>query len=423
MTTNDARFLSPTIFTAILVFAITSARAADNDSFVQVLTGTEQNARLEEWHGDSAQITPECPAHWSIHKFTLHGGKQEGVDVIDIDNSRLKLAVCPTRGMGLLWGRIGDVRLGWDSPVKETVHPTWINLSSKGGLGWLEGFNEFVARCGLEWSGHPGTDKFINNVGDEATMELTLHGRVENLPASEVEVAVERQAPYRIHIRGRVDERAFYGPKLELWTDLSTEPGSASFQINDTITNHGGADQEFQMLYHSNFGAPLLGDGSTFVAAVDRITPFNAHAAEAIASHEKYASPKLGFVEQVYDILPASDAKGNTMAMLVNPTGDRAASLSFNVHELPCLTQWKNTTAEAEGYVTGIEPGTSFAHNRRLERAQGRVPKLAAGAIRSFHLEYSVHLTAAEVKTAQERIAAIQGAGKPRVDADPEKEE
>ena len=74
--------------------------------------------------------------------------------------------------------------MGWDSPVKETVDPRFINLSSRGGLGWLEGFNEFVCRCGLEWRGHPGTDKFINNVGDEATMELTLHGRVANLPAS-----------------------------------------------------------------------------------------------------------------------------------------------------------------------------------------------------------------------------------------------
>jgi hypothetical protein len=407
----------------LFVLALIAAGAKADETFTQALTSASQNTHLDEWHGSSHDITPACPTNWSVHKFTLHGGKQEGVDVIEIDNGRLRLAVCPTRGMGILWGRIGDVRLGWDSPVKETVNPIYINLSSKGGLGWLEGFNEFVARCGLEWSGHPGTDKFINNVGDEATMDLTLHGRVENLPASEVQVVCERQAPYRIHIRGRVDERAFYGPKLELWTDLSTEPGSASFRLTDTITSQGGSEQEFQMLYHSNFGPPLLGEGATFVAAIDRITPFNAHAAEGIASHDKYAGPKLGFVEQVYDIFPASDAAGNTMAMLVNPAGDRAASVSFNVHELPCLTQWKNTTAEAEGYVTGIEPGTSFAHNRRIERQQGRVPKLAAGASSSFHIEYSVYLTPAEVKATRDRIAAIQADHKPKVDAEPEKAE
>ena len=53
-----------------------------------------------------------------------------------------------------------------DSPVKEVVHPSHIDLESRGGLGWLEGFNEWMVRCGLEFAGHPGTDQFINNTGD-----------------------------------------------------------------------------------------------------------------------------------------------------------------------------------------------------------------------------------------------------------------
>jgi len=52
-----------------------------------------------------------------------------------------------------------------------------------------------------------------------------------------VEVIVERDPRPRIRVRGRVDERAFYGPKLELWTELSTEPGSSTFRIEDTLTN------------------------------------------------------------------------------------------------------------------------------------------------------------------------------------------
>jgi murein DD-endopeptidase MepM/ murein hydrolase activator NlpD len=53
---------------------------------------------------------------------------------------------------------MGDVYLGWNSPVKEVVHPRLINLQSRGGLGWLEGFNEWMVRCGLENNGHPGVD-------------------------------------------------------------------------------------------------------------------------------------------------------------------------------------------------------------------------------------------------------------------------
>ena len=100
------------------------------------------------------------------------------MDVIEVDNGRLRFVVIPTRGMSVLRVESGDVGLGGDSPVKEIVHPQFINLESRGGLGWLEGFNEWLVRCGLEWAGHPGEDRFRNNVGDEVEMKLTLHGKV-----------------------------------------------------------------------------------------------------------------------------------------------------------------------------------------------------------------------------------------------------
>jgi hypothetical protein len=213
----------------------------------------------------------------------------------------------------------------------------------------------------------------------------------------------------------------FYGPKLELWTELSTEPGSNTFRVSDTLTSRGAAEQEFQLLYHTNFGKPLLGAGATFAGAVERITPFNARAAEGISTYEKYEAPTLGFIEQVYKIKPLAGSDDRTLAVLRNAAGDRAASVAFDVKELPYLTLWKNTNADAEGYVTGIEPGTSFPHNRRIERAKGRVPKLAAGATRTFTIEYGIHVGADQVKEVLARVAAIQGDRKPQVDREPEK--
>ena len=80
---------------------------------------------------------------------------------IIVNNGKLQFTVVPTRGMGVLEVKLGDVRLGWNSPVKEVVHPRHINLQSRGGLGWLEGFNEWMVRCGLESNGHPGTDAVL----------------------------------------------------------------------------------------------------------------------------------------------------------------------------------------------------------------------------------------------------------------------
>ena len=108
-------------------------------------------------------------AQWSVQKITLHGGKQEGVDVVLVDNGRLKFLFASWHGRFV--GQPGGCSLRLEFSVKEVVHPQYINLQSRNRLGWLEGFNEWMVRCGLENNGHPGIDKFINNVGDEATME------------------------------------------------------------------------------------------------------------------------------------------------------------------------------------------------------------------------------------------------------------
>jgi hypothetical protein len=260
-------------------------------------------------------------------------------------------------------------------------------------------------------------------VGEEATMDLTLHGKIANIPASEVEVVIDPVPPYRIHVRGRVDERMFYGPKLELQTEISTEPGSTSFRIEDVVTNHGAQEQEFELLYHTNYGRPLLEEGSTFLAAASRITPFNEHAAKDIAGYATYAGPALGFVEQVYCLYPIADKDGRTLIALENKARDRAISLAFSIKDLPYVTLWKNTNALAEGYVTGLEPGTNFPANRRIERAHGRVPKLAAGESHRAAIDFKIHPNAEETKHLEEQIAALQGDVKPVLDETPEKKD
>lgn len=147
------------------------------------LTSVSRNLRTEEWRADGPLVIGGVP--WSVSKTTLHGGRQEGVDEITVDNGLLSFTVIPTRGMSI--GRLtchestGAVPLGWESPVRETVHPSHVELNDRGGLGWLTGFNEWLVRCGVAFAGHPGKD------GDHL---LTLHGRIGNIPASEVEVVV-----------------------------------------------------------------------------------------------------------------------------------------------------------------------------------------------------------------------------------------
>ena len=384
--------------------------------FYQILTSTKLATHLDAWALNHEQVSLKTAATWGIKKFTLRGGKQEGVDVIEVDNGKLRFVVIPTRGMSVLRVESGDVRLGWDSPVRNVVHPQFVNLESRDGLGWLEGFNEWLVRCGIEWMGHPGRDKFQNHLEERVEMDLTLHGRIGNIPASEVEVFIEAGATPRIHVRGLVEERMFHGPQLSLWADISTELGSDAIRFDDAITNHGAFDQEFQILYHANFGPPLLEAGARFSGAIEQVGSFNSHAAKTVKNYCDYAGPQAGFVEQVYCLHPLAGQNGLTEVMLQNAGGTRGVSMVFPVAQLPCVTLWKNLASEAEGYVTGIEPGTGFPYMRRHEREAGRVPKLGPDQTRHFTIEVMIHHDSENVTAANQRIRALQGKAATAID-------
>jgi hypothetical protein len=328
---------------------------------------------------------------WSVTQKTLRGGKQEGVKLLTLDNGKLQISIIPDRGMGIFDVTSKGVRLGWDSPVKEIVHPSHINLDSRGGLGWLEGFNEWMVRCGLEFAGHPGTDEFIDNTGNPSTLNLTLHGKIQNIPASEYEIIIDPEPPHRIRIRGTVYEKFFYGPKLKLITEISTVAGSDTFQISDQLINEGAFAQEFQLIYHGNYGSSILEEGAQIYTAAKSVTPMNNHAAKGIDNWKSYQGPTPGFIEEVYLLEPQPDGEGNTIALLANADLTLGTSVQWNLSELPYLTIWKNTAAQEDGYVTGIEPATGYPFNRKVERKYGRVPMIQPGETRSFTLNFGIH--------------------------------
>ncbi len=411
--------LQLTSILAVILFCC-STGAAEDDFQKFVLTDTSTNKFVE-----SVTLSPKdfgnvaADFKWRIHKDVLHGGKQEGVDLITIDNGMMKIRVIPTRGMNILDMTVGDFRLGWESPVKEVVHPQYVDLDTRGGLGWLDGFNEWMVRCGLEFAGHPGVDKFIDNTGAEAEMNLTLHGKVGNIPASIVEVRIQKEKPHRITLRGTVHERMFFGPKLELVTEISTIPGSKKVTVTDWVTNRGAGDQEIMLIYHTNYGAPLLEEGAQLAAPVKTLAPMSETAIAGLDHYATYAGPTPGFTEQVFLTELFADDHDQTLICLKSQNGKRAASISYSIKELPYFTVWKNTTAKADGYVTGLEPGTCFPFNRQVERQFGRVPKLAPGQTRQFSLTYGVHLGEENVQGVLSKIKKIKNGRKPVVSRQP----
>lgn len=382
------------------------------DCFDWVLTDAETNVYEETWEMDSSCLPQFDGPPWTISKFVLRGGKQHGVDVVELDNGEMALAIIPTRGMNILEAVVDDMVLGWDSPVREIVHPLYIQEHSRGGLAWLEGFNELMCRCGLESHGMPGPDTITDNQGNQSTVVLPLHGRISNTPASRVWVSVELAPPYRLTVGGEVNDHRMFGPSYTLRTTISTAPGSTEFTIRDEIQNVGATAAEMELLYHCNHGTPLLGEGARVVAPVKKVSARDSVALAEVKQWDMYAAPTPGFVERCYFFTLHSNKAGWTTVALVSPDQEMAASMKFSTKRLPAFTLWKNTAGEPDGYVTGLEPGTDYPNPRQFERERGRVVKLAPDESYKAALTLGLVRGKSRVKALCTRIAGL-AKGKP----------
>jgi len=343
----------------------------------------------------------------SLKRQTLRGGVREGVDAVEVDNGKLRFTVVPTRGMGLWKASLGGMDIGWKSPVQGPVHPNFVQVGEPSGLGWLSGFDELLCRCGLVNNGAP-------DFGPNGALKYPLHGRIANIPAHRVEASAD-ETTGEIRLSGTTDETRFLIQSLRLKSTYVTRLGESGLRIIDEVTNLAGVPAEAQLLYHINFGPPILDAGAKVVVPAKKVMPRDARAAEGVATWESYPAEQAGFSEQVYFFELLAEGDGRTHVLLKNAHGTQGVSLRYSTQQLPYFTLWKNTGLAADGYVTGLEPGTNFPNPRTFEGEQGRVVKLAPGETAKFELELQFHTDGKSVAAAESEVVKLQGGSKPQV--------
>ena len=344
---------------------------------------------------------------FSITKRTLRGGLREGVDVVEIDNGTLRFAVVPTRGMGIWNAWQGPIHLGWKSPARGPVHPAFVHSNEASGLGWLDGFDELLVRCGLESNGAP-------EFKPDGSLRYALHGKIANLPAHRVEVAVDDESK-TLSVTGVVDEARLFGNKLRLTSTVSTRVGSSEMTIRDVVTNISAQTAELQLLYHINVGMPLVGAGAKVVVPIAKMSPRDPAGVANFGQWDTYSEGTANFKEAVFYFDPAAKSDGQTHVMLHNATADQGVSLKYNKQQLPCFSLWKNMQAEADGYVTGLEPATNFPNTKSFEKSQGRVVMIDPGQSRTFEMSLETHPNAASVAAAKQAIGELQRGTTPQI--------
>lgn len=372
------------------------------------LLDTQKNLYLEdidlsELYRDSSEETSDSASrltNYRIRKKRLSGGFQDGVDVIEIDNGVIQITICPTRGMGILRIRKGDLDIKWDAPAKGPIHPKFVPLNEASGLGWLDGFSEWLVRCGLESNGSP-------DFNENGTLKSGLHGRIANTPARKVELIIDEKTG-QIILEGIVEESRLFFKRLELKTIYTIQIGESGFSLRDTVTNLSAQPGEFQFLYHINTGQPLASPGAKVLIPYKTLAPRNADSAAELETWNHCDLERPGSPEVVYFVEPAKDADGKSEAMLVSQDGKNAFVLRFWDQQLPYFCLWKSRLGTHDGYVIGFEPCVNFPNAKSFERTQGRVIPLSPKESRSFDLRFDFLCDRNAIQEKEKQLTQLQ---------------
>ncbi len=304
-----------------------------------------------------------------IRRMTLDDGRGRGCRLAEVDNgSGLAFVVNCDRAMDILDFRYRGVPLAWISR-NGVVHP---HAYEPEGLAWLRSYTGgLLTTCGLRNVGGP------NEYNDE---KHGLHGRISHLEAENVNSAEEwRGNDYVLEVQGVVRESRVFGENLVLRRRIWTCLGTNTVAIEDEITNEAATPSPFMMLYHMNFGYPLVSSSTVLETVAHRITPASPVAEEGLGKCASFEAPKLGYAEQVFWHEIPGDQAGYASATLKNPALGLGLRVSYNVKELPYLVEWKQLGFG--DYVVGLEPANCFPVGQAKFAEMGKLRQLEPGEV------------------------------------------
>jgi hypothetical protein len=254
------------------------------------------------------------------------------------------------------------------------------------GLDWLRTFSGgLLTTCGLSHVGGPESDEFG---------ERGIHGLISNIPA-EIESIIQpdpANGKMDMSITGIIKQTQIFGPSLELRRTISGTLGKASIKIHDEVMNRGNEPAPVMLLYHCNFGWPLVDEGTDIIWKGEwQPRHENSKIFNKNNNFRKCPAPldsHKGSGEDVVFVDIAADDSGMSICGLHNEAIGIAVTLKFPKKQLPWFTNWQHF-ASGE-YVTGLEPGTNPPIGQAKARAQNELLFIAPRGIKVFDLEIEV---------------------------------
>ena len=314
----------------------------------------------------------------------LSDGKADGVRAVEVDTGTgFRFTVLPGRGMDIPYAFYKEKAIGFVSGTGITGPGYY----EEAGLEWRRSFYAgLLTTCGIANAGAPSVDQ---------GKPFGLHGRLANAGAENVSVDQDWEGDeYVIRLKGTMREAEAMVENLTLTRRIETRLGAKGFRLRDVVVNRGFEPQPLMLLYHFNYGFPLLSPTARVVGPIRESVPRDEEARKdrGVAECLQFPEPVPGYQEKVFFHSLAADTNGETFIALINKNAADGRPLGivarWNQKELPHLTQWK---MPCKGfYVCGLEPGTVQPVGRGVLRERGMLPMIEGQGTYTVTIDFEV---------------------------------
>lgn len=318
-----------------------------------------------------------------IETSVIDNGAGRGVRIAWINTGTgLRYKVVIDRAMDIADAFYNQHSIAWLSHLGITPPQPF----SHQGLDWLRTFTGgLLVTCGLSHYGPPEKD---------SSGERGLHGLISNVPA-EVESIIQpdpANGKLDFSITGLIKETKIFGPSLELRRTISGHIGKSSIKIHDEVVNRANTAAPLMLLYHCNFGWPLVDEGTEIIWQ-GKWQPAKSNSKIYVEGNDFKRCPApiedhKGTGEDVAFVDITADNAGMCTGGLYNKKLDLGVAIRFPKKQLPWFTNWQHW-GKGE-YVLGLEPGTNPVIGQAKAREQNQLIEIAPGEAKEFDVEIEV---------------------------------
>ena len=246
--------------------------------------------------------------------------------------------------------------------------------------------------CGLANVGEPVVENGVFH---------PQHGRIGMTSAKNVSIEYTDDA---VTVLGSVSDTLFCAHNLELVREIIFSKSGKEITVRDSVSNMEGIPTEMMLLYHCNFGYPLLAPGARMVKGKGDIVDVIGSALHP-EDCDKVAEPHLNKEEEVYLHMNTPDTDGYGFAALINDELELGCYIKYKMDTLPYLVQWKKFCEH--DYAMGLEPSNCYILGREKERANGTLPVLEAYETRCFEVSIGILDGETEIRAFEDKIRKI----------------